>query len=79
MYLKEKKMKKLDQLKKVKNNYTSIEFCSMARYSSLVDENKINRDTVYFIDDSIQDTTKPLIDDGYVGKPVKNVLGVPVK
>jgi hypothetical protein len=51
----------------------------MARYSSLVAENKINRDTVYFIDDSIQDTTKPLTDDGYFGKPTKNVLGVPVK
>lgn len=72
-------MKKVGQFKKVKNNYTSIKFCSMARYSSLVAENKINRDTVYFIDDSIQDTTKSLIDDGYVGKPVKNVLGVPVK
>lgn len=67
------------QFKTKKNNYTSIEFCSMARYSFLVAENKINRDTVYFIDDSIQDTTKPLIDDGYINKPVKNVLGVPVK
>lgn len=72
-------MKKVGQFKKVKNNYTSIEFCSMARYSSLVAENKINRDTIYFIDDSVQDTTKPLIDDGYTDKPVKNVLGIPVK
>ena len=70
-------MKKVGQFKKVKNNYTSIQFCSMAMYNSLIAENKIDRNTVYFIDDSVQDI-KPLVDDG-CNKPTKNVLGVPVK
>lgn len=71
-------MKKVGQFKKTKNNYTSIEFCSMAMYNSLIAENKIDRNTVYFIDDSVQDIKAP-IDDGDCNKPTKNVLGVPVK
>lgn len=71
-------MKKVSQFKKAKNNYTSIQFCSIAMYNSLIAENKIDKNTVYFIDDSVQDT-KTSIDDGGCNKPTKNVLGVPVK
>lgn len=60
-----------------KTNYTSIIFCSMAEYDKLLSENKIDRDIVYFIDDSIQDI-QPLSVTFNESKTIKNILGVPV-
>ena len=61
-----------------KTNYTSIIFCSMSKYDELLSENKIDKNIVYFIDDSIQDM-QPLSTTFNESKPIKNILGVPVK
>ena len=65
-------------LSRKKTNYDSITFCSMAKYDKLLSENKIDKNTVYFIDDSIQDI-QSLSTIFNESKTTKNILGIPVK
>lgn len=61
-----------------KTNYTSIIFCSMAKYDMLLNEDKIDKNIVYFIDDSIQDI-HPLFTIFNESKTTKNILGIPIR
>lgn len=61
-----------------KTNYTSIIFCSMAKYDKLLSENKIDKNIIYFIDDSIQDM-QSLSTTFNESKITKNILGIPVR
>ena len=60
-----------------KTNYISIMFCSMTKYDKLLSENKIDKNMVYFIEDSIQDMQSLPITFNE-SKTIKNILGVPV-
>jgi len=59
-------------------NKHQIIFCSMAQYDKLLSENKIDKNIVYFIDDSIQDM-QPLSTIFNESKPIKNIFGIPVR
>ena len=45
-------MKKVGKFKKTKTNFTSICFCTSLEYSNMVTNNKIDKNTTYFIDNS---------------------------
>jgi hypothetical protein len=50
----------------------------MSKYDKLLSENKIDENTIYFIDDSIQDM--PSLSTTFNElKTTKNILGIPVK
>lgn len=51
-------MKHSSFFKKEKSNFTNIVFCSMYKYKELLKTNKIDKNTIYFTDNSITNSNE---------------------